>query len=282
MSTSIILFIFGIAIGSFLNVVALRYDGERFLFSAKKLGGRSRCRKCRRNLRWFELIPIISYAIQGGRCRRCHTVIGWQYPFVEFLSGLIFFIIPIHFAASPQFLALSIIWVVVFEMLLLVAYIDILLGIIPDELNIALAIVGVLATWFLGMTTIGGANQSFFGMFAAIFGLQANIWVNHILAALFGAAFFGAIVAATRGKGMGLGDVKLAFPLGLLFGWPDILVIAMMAFVIGGAFGLALISSGKKTMKSAVPFGPFLVLASTIAFFAGSALFSWYFHAIGI
>jgi leader peptidase (prepilin peptidase)/N-methyltransferase len=278
-------FLFGLAIGSFLNVVALRYDGDHFLFSNKKIGGRSHCPHCKKTLRWFELIPLISFVVQGGRCRNCHAWIGWQYPIVELLSGIIFVAVPLRFQSlvisQPSFVFFSAIWIVVFEILLLVAYIDILLGIIPDELNVALIVAGFVEIWFVAQN-FGIGNPSFFGAYAAIFGLQANIWVNHVLAAAFGAAFFGAIVAATRGKGMGMGDVKLAFPLGLLFGWPDIFIVSMLAFIIGGAFGIALIASGKKTMKSAVPFGPFLVAAAAIAFFAGSSLFTWYFHMIGV
>jgi leader peptidase (prepilin peptidase)/N-methyltransferase len=274
----VFLFLFGIAMGSFLNVVALRYDGTHFLFNPKQIGGRSHCPHCKRTLRWFELLPVLSFIVQGGRCRRCGAVIGWQYPIVELLSGFIFLLVPMYFTFL---LGPSVLWVIVFEILLLVAYIDILLGIIPDELNIALIILGLFET-FLFFGGAGAPNLSFFGPYAAIFGLQGNVLINHFLAAMIGAIFFGSLVAITRGKGMGMGDVKLAFPLGLLFGWPDIVVISLMAFVIGGIFGFGLILSGEKTMKSAVPFGPFLVVACVIAFFFGPALFGWYFHMIGL
>lgn len=282
------LFIFGLAIGSFLNVVALRYDGEHFLFSEKKIGGRSHCPHCKKTLRWFELIPLVSFAIQRGRCRNCNAGISWRYPIMELLSAAIFVAIPLRFSYASyfavhtaSFVGFSTIWIVVFELLLLVAYIDILLGIIPDELNIALVIMGLVAIWFMA-TNFGIGNVSFFGQFAGIFGFQQNVWINHIFAGVFGVGFFGALVAVTRGKGMGMGDVKLALPLGLLFGWPDILIVAMLAFIMGGVFGVAVIAAGKKTMKSAVPFGPFLVVAAALAFFWGSALFNWYFHLIGI
>ena len=123
------IFLFGVAIGSFLNVVALRYDGEHFLFSEKQLGGRSHCPHCKKTLRWFELVPLVSFLIQGGRCRRCGISIGWRYPAVEMLSGIIFLAVPLHFSslASPlgffsaSLIGLSAIWVLVFELLLLVA-----------------------------------------------------------------------------------------------------------------------------------------------------------------
>jgi prepilin signal peptidase PulO-like enzyme (type II secretory pathway) len=290
-----LLFIFGLAIGSFLNVVAVRYDGEKFLFSTKAIGGRSHCPHCKNTLRWYELIPLVSFVIQGGKCRHCKARISWRYPIMELLSGAIFLFIPLRFSTVPYFanavaagaphvaafIAISAIWIVAFEILLLIAYIDLLLNIIPDELNIALALVALIEIAFFARA-FGIGNPSFFGAFASVFGLQANVWVAHLVAAAAGVAFFGAIVAVTRGRGMGMGDVKLALPLGLLFGWPDILIIAMMAFVIGGVYGLIAITAGKKTMKSAVPFGPFLVAAGTIAFFAGSALFNWYFHMLGL
>ena len=282
------LFLLGLAIGSFLNVVALRYDGERALFGQRSIGGRSHCPHCRNTLRWYELVPVLSYVVQGGRCRNCHASIGWWYPFVELVSGIIFVTVPLRFLAVatlaaqvPLLIGLAVIWIIVLEILLLIAYIDIRLSLIPDELKIALIVLGLIGVLF-DAKNFGIGNPSFFGLYAALFGFQQNIWLNHVGAGIFGSAFFGSIVAITRGKGMGMGDVKLAFPLGLLFGWPDVLLIAMMAFIIGGLFGIALVLTRKKTMKSAIPFGPFLVIASWVAFFAGSSIFSWYFHSMGI
>jgi prepilin signal peptidase PulO-like enzyme (type II secretory pathway) len=287
-ASEIILFIFGLAIGSFLNVVALRYDGDHFVFSSRLIGGRSHCPHCQNTLQWFELIPVISFVIQGARCRNCKARIGWQYPAVELLSGIIFAAVPFRLTfisalvAQPTlFLWFSALWIFAFEMLLLIAYIDILLNIIPDELNLALGAVGIIVT-ILAAQSLGAMNLSFLAPYSIIFGLQSNVWMSHLIGALFGGAFFGGLVAITRGRGMGIGDIKLAVPLGLLFGWPDILVITMLAFIIGGILGLALISSHKKSMKSTLPFGPFIVLGTAIVFFAGSGLFTWYFHMLGL
>lgn len=253
---SLILFIFGIAIGSFLNVVALRYDGEHFLFNTTEIGGRSHCPHCHKTLQWFELFPVVSYIVLGGRCRNCKAKIGIQYPIVELISGIIFVAVPLQLSGMPTIS--SVIWIIALEILLLMSYIDILLGIIPDELNIALGLVAIADIWITAQ------------------------YGDHLLGAVVAVALFGGIVAATRGKGMGMGDVKLALPLGLLFGWPDIAMIAVLAFIIGGIFGLGAIAFGKKTMKGALPFGPFLALASVVAFFWGSGLFNWYFHMIGL
>src|SRR5581483_8885445 len=98
------LFVFGLAIGSFLNVVALRYDGNRFVLDPKAIGGRSHCPHCKKTLQWYELIPLASFAIQRGKCRGCGVRIGFRYPFVEFLSGLIFALVPLRLLdASPLF-----------------------------------------------------------------------------------------------------------------------------------------------------------------------------------
>ncbi len=96
----LILFVFGLAIGSFLNVVALRYDGERSLFDAGPVSGRSYCPHCGRTLRWFELVPLVSFIMQGAKCRRCHAPISFQYPLVELISGLVFVFVPWHIMSA--------------------------------------------------------------------------------------------------------------------------------------------------------------------------------------
>src|SRR5581483_1723975 len=137
---------------------------------------------------------------------RCGARIGFQYPAVELLSGILFAAVPWRFlqvfllTLHPSLLAaFSAIWIIALELLLLMAYIDILLGIIPDEVNVALAVLGVIEVWFLA-ANFGIGNPSFFGMYAAIGGLQGNIWLNHVVGALVGAGFFGGLIAITRGK----------------------------------------------------------------------------------
>lgn len=275
----VILFIFGLIVGSFLNVVALRYDGEHFVFDPKVIGGRSRCPRCEKTLQWFELIPIVSFLIQGRRCRNCKARIGFQYPLVEIISGCIFAFVPLQTFSltgpGEPFIVLSAVWVFVFEILLLIAYIDLRLGIIPDELNVLLGIAGLFLIIFLD-GYFGPINHSLFGANAGSFGLQSDLWTNHILAALGAFIFFALLVLVTRGKGMGLGDVKLALPLGFLFGWPDSMFLIIMAFIIGALGGIIFIITKKKTMKGTLPFAPFLAVAAAILFFAGYWLLGGY------
>ncbi len=280
--TLVTLFIFGIAIGSFLNVVILRYDGEHFLLDAKMIGGRSHCMHCRQTLRWFELVPLFSFLLQGGRCRRCKARLNIQYPIVELLSGSVFAFVPLVLGTgAAPLIAIAALWVAVFEALLVMAAIDIRLGIIPDEINIFLGVIGV----FLAIVSVGyfgPANQSFLGPYAAIFGAQGSAILARAVGAVGAGAFFALLIAATRGRGMGMGDLKLAIPLGLVFGWPDIVFVLVFAFVAGAAVGVLAIVRGKNSMKGTLPFGPFLALGAATLFFWGAPIFSWYFSLLGI
>lgn len=268
-AVSAILFLFGIAIGSFLNVVTLRYDGEHFLLNVTMIGGRSRCPHCKRTLRWFELIPILSFVIQGGRCRRCRAWLNVQYPAIELFSGLVFVFVPFVLGASMDgaSVLVSVLWVAVFEALLVMAAIDIRLGIIPDEVNIFLGMLGVFLTIIVAGSA-GGAGESV--VFAKLAG------------AVVAGVFFAFLIAITRGKGMGVGDLKLAIPLGLLFGWPDILLVLVSAFVIGAVFGVLAVARGKKRMGGTLPFGPFLGIGAAVAFFWAAPIIGWYLSLLGV
>lgn len=259
------LFVFGIAIGSFVNVVATRYDGEHFLLANSVIGGRSHCEQCKQTLRWFELVPLLSFVIQGGRCRRCKAKLSFQYPLVELVSGLIFVFVPLALdiagaggtqvaSGAPAF---AIFWVIVFEALLVMTLIDIRLGIIPDELSIFLAILGIGLAIYSEPT-------------------------SRLIGALVAGGFFGFLILVTKGRGMGMGDLKLAIPLGLLFGWPAIALVLMFAFLTGAVVGLISIAVHKKTMKGTIPFGPFLAIGAAIVFFWGPSLVAWYLSLLGV
>ncbi len=277
-------FILGLVFGSFLNVIALRYDPDRFIF-APGLRGRSHCPHCQRTLRWFELVPVLSFIFLRARCRTCRGKISWQYPAVEILSGLIFILPvfrPVGIAANPVLSILwAAVWIAVFWFLLLMAAIDIRLRIIPDEIHIVLAALGVLRI-FAAAPDFAAGGDSFLGGYALLFGLRQNIWLNHLAAALFAGLFLLLLVLITRGRGMGGGDVKLAAALGFLFGWPDAALVIVLAFVSGAIYGILLILFGRKRFKSAVPFGPFLALGALVLILFGNVILSWYFGLFGI
>ena len=279
------LFVFGLVIGSFLNVVAMRYDGEHFLLDATMIGGRSHCPHCKKTLRWFELVPLVSFIMLGARCARCKTSLSFQYPIVELISGLIFALVPYRIETlwgvnGAILIGLTIFLVATFEALLVMSLIDIRLGIIPDEINVFLAVLGIFGGIFL-TGFLGLANHSFASFYSILFGLQYNFWLNHVAAAVFGATFFGLLILITRGKGMGMGDLKIIIPLGFIFGWPDILFIIVFANVVGAVVGLIAISLGTKKMKGTLPFGPFLAIGAGTTFFFSYQLLQWYFSILG-
>jgi leader peptidase (prepilin peptidase)/N-methyltransferase len=291
----VLLFIFGAAFGSFIGVIADRYQPENFLFSRKVLGGRSHCDACGVTLRWFELIPVLSFLVQRGHCRNCSARLSFKYPLVEILSGLIFALVPLKVAdiyewlghpglAAAKGISLSAyllppLWTAAFLVLLLVSIIDLRLSVIPDEANILLGILGVFVI-FLSRPDFGLAQGSFLKAYALLFGWRNNIWLNHLLAALFAGAFFALIILLSRGRGMGMGDLKFAVPLGLLFGWPDIILIVGVGFVIGSIYGVWMMVKKKKGLKSLLPFGPFLAVAAAIVFFFGYEVINSYFAIV--
>ncbi len=285
------LFLFGLAAGSFLNVVASRYKPGNRLFDPKVINGRSFCPECRKQLAWYELAPVLSFLWQRGRCRHCGDRISFQYPLVEILSGLIAVAVPAvlfnvygvaYLSAAGEniawFYAFSAIWILVFWACLLLSLIDFRHFIIPDQINAFIAGLGALfaaGQWYFGK--FGFLNGSFLGSYSLMFGLRDNVWLNHLAAAFFAALFFGAIIYLSRGKGMGMGDLKLGAALGFLMGWPDIALALMLAFIVGAVFGVGLMILKKKGMKDFLPFGPFIVAGAALVFVGGYEIIRFYF-----
>lgn len=290
------LFLFGLIFGSFLNVVTIRYNPDKGFSNIRSIGGRSRCPICRKQLAWYELVPVFSFLFLLGKCRHCGHRISLQYPIVELATALIFAAVPLQVAlytnnsllanvmASPGlFVLFSALWVLVFVLLLVLAVIDFRHMIIPDAVSVALGFIGVA---LMGLTQavhgFGQLQGSFIRHYAILFGLRESIWVNHLFAALVGLVFFGSIILFSRGRAMGWGDFKLVGALGLIFGWPDIILITLFSFVIGSVISIGLMARGHKTMKDAVPFGPFLVASSVFFFFFGFQFISLYFGLFGM
>ncbi len=281
----LLLFLLGSAVGSFLGVLAMRYHEDEPLFARRVWSGRSFCEGCGKTLRWFELVPLASYIVQGGRCRSCRMRLSLQYPVIELISGALFVAVPIHFSSYFQAdfwsgALWTVLWLVVWSALLLISLIDFRLHLIPDELNFLLGVLGVVMIAWLSVSA--PAESSFLGKYALLLGTPQRVWLSHVLAAVFSSGFLGFLILITRGRGMGIGDVKLAAALGLIFGWPDIALILFLSFVLGAAVGLLAIATHRKGLKSAVAFGPFLALGAFVVFFWGYVLVSGYFGLLSI
>lgn len=248
-------FVFGLVVGSFLNCVIYRLEaGGSFL------KGRSFCPHCKHILTFSDLIPLLSFLILKGKCRYCQNKISFQYPLVELATGILFvlivrnFLFPINFQNS---LTTSYLLLTTCFLIIIFVY-DLKHYIIPDKIiypAIAVALIyNLLNTKYLILNTL--------------------------LAAFGAAIFFSIIVLISRGHWMGIGDVKLAFLMGLILSFPNILVGLFLAFFLGAIIGIGLVISGKKTLKSKVPFGPFLVTGTFLALFLGNQIINWYLNLI--
>jgi prepilin signal peptidase PulO-like enzyme (type II secretory pathway) len=287
---SLMLFVFGTAIGSFINVLALRYKEGEAIFFTKSIGGRSHCNSCKRTLVWYELIPLLSYIFLLGKCRTCKAKLNPQYPLIEAACGLLTATLPaalfMHLGGSAllrtQEGVLLLVFVVAawmfvtFTALTLTA-IDIRLKIIPDETNIFLAILGLVLLFSRFILDKASAYGAFSGPTAQILGGSDNLFISSGIAVLFAILLFGGIVLLTRGRGMGMGDVKLAIPMALILGWPDTLIAFVAAFIIGSVVGIFQMARKKATMKAMLPFGPFLIAGMYVAVFFGRDILEWYF-----
>ncbi len=234
----VLVFIFGTAIGSFLNVVILRYNTGNSVFK-----GRSRCFFCGKTLRWYELVPIFSFLIQKGRCRRCEGKISKQYIAVETITGALFLSI---FCIQHSIFNVLYLWTIV-SLLIIISVYDLRHFIIPD-----------LFVWIFNALAF---LYVFFGNWKLI-GLN-------ILSGLLFFAFFALLWFVSKGRWMGFGDAKLALGLGWFLGFFNTLWAFAFSFWLGSLFSIVLLifRRGKITLKSRIPFAPFLVAGSLLSFF---------------
>lgn len=250
------LFVLGLFIGSFLNVLSDR------LPQGISILGRSHCDYCHKTLKWYDLVPLLSYIQLRGNCRYCHHKFSIQYPLSELITGLIFILIYLSLFSFqlPTISQISNLFYYLFmaSTLIVIFFADLRHGIIPDKVLLPATIVTLI--WLL------------------IY--DQSLIVNNLLAALLCFLFFLLILFLTRGRGMGFGDVKFAFLIGLFLGLPLSISALYLAFLTGGGVSFILILWKKKRLKSTVPFGPFLVIGTFLAIFLQSqilSLVSYYF-----
>lgn len=233
---------FGAALASFLEVLADRLPREERPF------GRSSCFSCKRRLRWFELIPIVSWLMLRGRCRTCGVRIPLRHLAMEIgLAGL--FVAAVLTMPEPFDPWLLFFRLILLSVLTLVFIADLRYFIIPDVASLGL---------FLGAVLLVVSAQFF-----------SVPWEDAVpslklaaLGGMLGAAFLGAFSVISRGTWMGWGDVKLALGLGVAFGFPEILLLLAFAFILGSVVGLGLIALRLRGMRDILPFGPFICLAA--------------------
>ena len=249
-------FIFGLIVGSFLNSVICRLKTGESIIKA-----RSHCPYCKKTLSWFELIPLMSFIFQGGKCRHCKKQISLQYPLVELATGILFSLCGWYFFSN---ILLSVFYFFVSSCLVIIFVYDLKHYIIPDQVIYPAITIAFL---FRILNLFRISNFEF---------RISNQFLNYLTAAIIAKLFFLIIVLTSRGRWMGMGDVKLAVFMGLVLGWPKVLAALFLAFLIGAFVSIILIIFKKKTLKSKIPFGPFLAGATIITIFFGDILINWY------
>jgi leader peptidase (prepilin peptidase)/N-methyltransferase len=257
------LFIFGLIIGSFLNVVILRLPKEH------SLSGRSVCPHCGHMLESEDLVPLFSYLFLKGRCRYCKSKISPRYFIIELLTGLLFL-----FTGLCFFPVSSLGWAILLRALFVVA---ILIPVFVVDLEHYLILDKVLLFGDIGIL---GFNL-ILDLLQKNFSLPTSYLISGLIAAAAIFILFFALWLFSKGRALGFGDVKLVAFLGLALGWPQIWVGLFLSVVMGGMAGTVLLISGKKTLKSRVPFGTFLSLGAFLALFFGNFLLHWYLALLG-
>lgn len=257
--------VFGLIIGSFLNVCIYRLPKEQSVVRP-----RSRCTNCSRPIPAWENIPVLSYVLLRGKCRGCGTPIGWVYPTVELLTGVVFFLLAQRFGLSPAFF----VNVLFCAMLIVLIFIDLFERILPDPITLGGAVLGFVLSPLQSPFLIESPNPFF-----ELPGI-AGRYLDSALGMALGGGFLWLVAVLylklRKIEGMGFGDIKMMLMVGAFIGWQyawlTILLGSMLGAVIGGGF-IILSSKGR---RYELPFGTFLGAAAIICVLYGPNLLNWY------
>jgi leader peptidase (prepilin peptidase)/N-methyltransferase len=241
--------LFGLAIGSFLNVVVARVPAGRSLVHPG-----SACPGCSAPLAWYDNIPVLSYLVLRGRCRTCAMHISWRYPIVEAITAILLVLAYVALGPSADFLVA----LVLLPALVAMTAIDLQHQMIPDAITLPGIAVGFLMNLGLGRLS----------------------WLDCVIGIVIGGGVFFVIILLSRG-GMGGGDLKLGAMLGAFLGWKALLFALFVAIVLGGVIGATLLITGVRGRKDPIPFGPFLAAGGAMALVWGEPAFAWWLSGFG-
>lgn len=249
----IFVFIFGLCIGSFLNVCIYRLPESKSIVQP-----RSMCPHCGTLIRFYDNIPIFSYIALKGRCRHCSAPIALRYPVVELISGV--FALGVYLSYGIRFETL--VYYVFIATLLVITFIDIDHQIIPDVITLPGIPIFFAASFALKQISF---VESILGILVGGGSLFLVAWLYHLL---------------TKKEGMGGGDIKLLAMIGAVIGWKGVLFTIFVASAVGTLIGMLIMLKTRKTMKLAVPFGPFLAIGGITYILFGPQLINWYFNLL--
>jgi leader peptidase (prepilin peptidase) / N-methyltransferase len=254
LTVNILAFIFGACIGSFLNVCIYRIPAAMSIVHPG-----SSCPRCKTMIPFYDNIPIFSYLMLMGKCRKCGTPIAIRYPLVELLGGLCAVACVLSFGPTLH----GLVAFAFIATLIVVTFIDLDHRIIPDKISLP-----GIPLFFLAALAVPSVSWR-----ASVIGIVAGG------GSLFAVAWFYQFV--TGREGMGGGDIKLLAMIGAMIGWQGILFTLFAASAIGTIVGLLAMARSGRGMRLAIPFGPFLAMGAIIYMFFGEGLISWYFNFLG-
>ncbi|MBF0225012.1 MAG: prepilin peptidase [Desulfobacterales bacterium] len=249
----LIAFIFGICVGSFMNVCIYRLPNSKSIVKPN-----SHCPQCLTPIKFYDNIPLLSYIFLQGKCRKCKLIIPFRYPLVEFLSGICAVAVLIRYGISYE----SIIYYIFIASLIVIIFIDIDHQIIPDIITLPGILIFFLASLLMPSIKL---LDSIIGILLGGGSLLIIAQVYYLL---------------TKKEGMGGGDIKLLAMIGSLIGWQGVLFTIFFSSLIGTVIGLIEMGRLKKNMKLKIPFGPFLSMAAILYIFHGNYLISWYINLL--
>jgi leader peptidase (prepilin peptidase) / N-methyltransferase len=252
--------LFGLVFGSAINAMVWRlYVGRSWV------RGRSECSECGHTLQAKDLVPVLSWLALGGKCRYCKKPIK-DHPWVELVTG-------VAFAVSAYVLAPTTVlgwvglgfWLTLLVLLIVLAVYDARWLILPDKIMLPLVVVALVYSATMAVLT-----------------RTPQVLLGPLMAAVIAGGAFFAIVYFSKGRAMGGGDIKLAFAMGLVLGLQGTAVAMLVAFNTAAVVGIAMIVTGRRKRHDHIPFGPFLVGGTVVAFLFAQHLVSWYLRLSGV
>lgn len=257
MTSFILTFFLGAAVGSFVNVLI-----DRTVAGHDWIKGRSHCDYCQKTLEWYDLLPIISFVVYRGKSRCCHRPLPYRYPLVEALTGLLFvWWMTIGFwffrlSTAPLSTIQPTFWLLTGVIVLVLALADWTYGVV-----------------LLPIVYLGYASAIAYRLILTYAGIfQSTDLVATFVTSLLAYLFFWGLYKLTRGRGMAEGDMYVAAYVGLVLGWPRGVMALALSFVLGAIIGVGLILLGKKTRKDTLPFVPFMMAAMVMVLFWGEQI----------
>lgn len=251
----VIVFIFGLCVGSFMNVCIYRLPLSKSIADPP----RSMCPSCNNLIKFYDNIPVFSYLWLKGRCRYCNAPISFRYLVVEVLSGLAALSVLLRFGPTLE----GFVYFVFISSLLVITFIDIDHRIIPNIITLPGIPIGVVASFALPEVTV---LNSVLGLLLGGGSLWTVAWIYHRI---------------TGKDGMGGGDIKLLAMIGTIVGWQGVVFTIFVASAVGTVVGMTVMLVKGKTMKLAVPFGPFLSIGAITYIFFGQRVIFWYLNVLG-